>query len=152
MFVGRVVIADQIYFLVCGYGLIDQAQELEPLLMAVLLLAQAVDLAIGGVERGEQGGCAVPFVVMRHGGAATLLHRQARLGAIQRLYLALLVHTWKTYSTKQAYEIYLKRWILPKWRDWRLSQIKPIEVELWLKQLPLARGSRAKIRCLMIVL
>ena len=27
-------------------------------------------------------------------------------------------NTWKTYSTKQAYEIYLKRWILPKWRDW----------------------------------
>ena len=61
-------------------------------------------------------------------------------------------NTWKTYSTKQAYEIYLKRWILPKWRDWQLSKIKPIEVEFWLRQLPLARGSRAKIRCLMSIL
>ena len=61
-------------------------------------------------------------------------------------------NTWKTYSTKQAYEIYLKRWILPKWKDWQLSKIKPIDVELWLRQLPLARGSRAKIRCLMSVL
>ena len=61
-------------------------------------------------------------------------------------------NTWKTYSTKQPYESYLKRWILPKWRDWQLSKIKPIEVELWLRQLPLARGSRAKIRCRMSVL
>jgi hypothetical protein len=39
MFVGRIVIADQIDFLVWSYGLIDHAQELEPLLMSVLLLA-----------------------------------------------------------------------------------------------------------------
>ena len=39
-------------------------------------------------------------------------------------------NTWKTYSTKQTYEIYLKRWILPKWKSWQLSKIKPIAVEL----------------------
>jgi hypothetical protein len=39
MFVGRIVVADQIDFLVCIYSLIDHAQELEPLLMTVLLLA-----------------------------------------------------------------------------------------------------------------
>jgi len=30
----------------------------------MLLLTQAVDLAIGGVERGNQGNCAIAFVVM----------------------------------------------------------------------------------------
>jgi hypothetical protein len=39
MLVSRVVIADQVDFFVCGDGLIDHAQELQPLLMAVLLLA-----------------------------------------------------------------------------------------------------------------
>lgn len=55
-------------------------------------------------------------------------------------------NTWKTYSTKAGYENYLKRWIVPKWGEYALGQIKPIEVELWLRQLPLARGSCAKIR------
>jgi len=32
------------------------------------------------------------LVVVRHGAATPLLHRQARLGAVQRLHLALLVH------------------------------------------------------------
>jgi integrase len=35
---------------------------------------------------------------------------------------------------------------VPKWGEYALGQIKPIEVELWLRQLPLARGSCAKIR------
>jgi hypothetical protein len=39
MFVRRVVVADQVDFFVRSYGLIDHAQELQPLLMAVLLLA-----------------------------------------------------------------------------------------------------------------
>ncbi|HEU5352227.1 MAG TPA: tyrosine-type recombinase/integrase [Terracidiphilus sp.] len=59
---------------------------------------------------------------------------------------------WKTYSTKAAYEIYLKRWIVPKWGEYQLSMIKPIEVESWLRQLPLARTSCAKIRNIMSVL
>ena len=55
MFVSRVVIADQIDFLVSRYGLIDHAQELQPLLMTVFLLTQAEDLSIGGIQHGEQG-------------------------------------------------------------------------------------------------
>jgi hypothetical protein len=39
-------------------------------------------------------------------------------------------NAWKTHSTKRAYENYLQRWILPKWGEYRLNQIKPIEVEL----------------------
>ncbi|HEX3659969.1 MAG TPA: hypothetical protein VHU89_00965 [Acidobacteriaceae bacterium] len=57
---------------------------------------------------------------------------------------------WKTYSTKAAYEIYLNRWIVPKWGEYQLGRIKPIET--WLRQLPLARASCAKIRNIMSVL
>src|ERR1700723_3726448 len=51
-----------------------------------------------------------------------------------------------------GYENYLKRWIAPKWGMYPLARIKPIEVELWLRQLPLACGSCAKIRNIMSVL
>lgn len=40
---------------------------------------------------------------------------------------------WKTSSTKAAYEIYLTRWIVPKWGEFQLGGIKPIEVEAWLR-------------------
>jgi len=58
-------------------------------------------------------------------------------------------NTWKSYATKMGYENYLKRWIAPKWGMYPVARIKPIEVELWLRQLPLACGSCAKIRNIM---
>jgi hypothetical protein len=61
-------------------------------------------------------------------------------------------NTWKAYSTKKGYENYLKRWIVPKWGEFAICKIKPIEVELWLRQLPLARSSCAKIKNIMSVL
>jgi len=61
-------------------------------------------------------------------------------------------NTWKSYATKMGYENYLKRWIAPKWGMYPVARIKPIEVELWLRQLPLACGSCAKIRNIMSVL
>ena len=91
MLVRGVVIADDVDLHFRRHGLIDEAQKLQPLLMPVALLAQAIDLAVGGVERGKQRGRSVAFVIVRHGLAAALLHRQTGLGAIQRLYLALLI-------------------------------------------------------------
>jgi integrase len=58
----------------------------------------------------------------------------------------------KSYSTQETYEGYLKKWILPKWESYRLGDVKAVYVEQWLKSLPLARGSRAKIRNLMSAL
>ncbi len=63
-----------------------------------------------------------------------------------------LDNTWKTYSTKKGYDNYLRRWIVPKWGDYHVGKIKPIEVEMWLRQLPLARSSCAKIKNIMSVL
>ena len=38
----------------------------------------------------------------------------------------------KSYSTQYAYEIYLKLWIVPRWRSYRLSEVKAVDVEGWL--------------------
>jgi integrase len=59
---------------------------------------------------------------------------------------------WKTLSTRVTYEGYLRKWIVPRWGATNLSAIRAVEVELWLRALPLARASRAKIRNLMSVL
>jgi len=50
-------------------------------------------------------------------------------------------NTWKTYSTKKDYENYLRRWIVPKWGEYSLDKIKPVEVELWLRELCLVRST-----------
>ena len=59
---------------------------------------------------------------------------------------------WKTLSTRVTYDGYLRKWIVPRCGATNLSAIRAVDVELWLRILPLARGSRAKIRNLMSVL
>jgi integrase len=63
-----------------------------------------------------------------------------------------LTNTWRSYSTKAIYKVYLKRWIIPKWSERLLSDIRTIEVESWLRSLPIARSTCAKIRNVMSVL
>jgi integrase len=58
----------------------------------------------------------------------------------------------KTYATQDTYQGYLKKWILPRWKSYRLPDIKAVQVEQWLKSLPLAPGSKAKIRNIMSAL
>ena len=59
--------------------------------MAVALHVAADDGPVEDVERSEQGRGAMALVVVRHGAEPALLQRQARLGAIESLDLALLV-------------------------------------------------------------
>ena len=67
-------------------GLVDPAQEADELDGTVLEHALADDLAAQNVEGGEQRRGAVALVVvMGHGPGATFLHRQAGLGAVERL-------------------------------------------------------------------
>jgi len=61
-------------------------------------------------------------------------------------------NTWKSYSTKRGYECYLKNWIVPHWVNYKLSEVKTIEVETWLRNLSLAKSSSAKIRNIFSVL
>ena len=61
-------------------------------------------------------------------------------------------NTWRSYATKKTYQAYLTRWIRPHWRHYELAEIRTIQVESWLRTLPLAKSSCAKIRNLMSVL
>src|SRR6266699_4461011 len=61
-------------------------------------------------------------------------------------------NTWRSYSTKKTYQAYLTRWVLPHWRHYELAEVRTIQVESWLRGLPLAKSSCAKIRNLMSVL
>ena len=61
-------------------------------------------------------------------------------------------NTWRSYSTNETYQAYLKRWVLPHWRHYEPAEVRTIQVESWLRHLPLAKSSCAKIRNLMSVL
>jgi integrase len=59
---------------------------------------------------------------------------------------------WRSYSTRRNYLFCLNRWIIPRWGKYELGEVRTTEVELWLRNLPLARSTCAKIRNLMSVL
>jgi len=50
----------------------------------------------------------------------------------------------KAFSTRAGYECYLKVWILPRWGDHRLDQVKSVAVEEWLDSIKRARGRRQR--------
>ena len=60
--------------------------------------------------------------------------------------------SWRTFSTRKGYEGYLKKWVIPRWGTRALASIKAGEIELWMRFLPMARSSCAKIRNVMSVL
>jgi integrase len=55
----------------------------------------------------------------------------------------------RAYSTKAAYKCYLDNWILPRWRFYLLDEVKTVAVEEWLSKLPMAAGTKAKLRNIM---
>lgn len=57
----------------------------------------------------------------------------------------------KNYSTKAAYDCYLRKWIVPRWGEHRLPSVRASEVEEWLRSLELAQATRSKIRNVMSV-
>ena len=59
---------------------------------------------------------------------------------------------WRTFSTRNSYEGNLRKWIIPRWSEHPTKTLKAGEVELWLRSLPLARASCAKLRNLMSML
>ena len=91
MFVGGVVVDDGVDRVSRRHLRLDGVEEADELLVPVALHVAADDGAVENVEGGEQRGRAVALVVMGHGPGAALLHRQAGLGAVERLDLALLI-------------------------------------------------------------
>ena len=89
--VGRVVVDDGVDSLSGRHLRFDGIEEADELLVPVALHVMADDGAVEDVESGEQRGRAVTFVVVGHCSGAARLHRQPRLGAVERLDLALLI-------------------------------------------------------------
>ena len=89
--VGCVVVGDEVDDLAERCLGLDGVQETDELLMAVALHTATDHLAFEHVEGGKQRGRAAPLLIMRHGAGSPLLHRQTRLGSVERLDLALLV-------------------------------------------------------------
>ncbi len=61
-------------------------------------------------------------------------------------------NNWRSYATSYAYEGYLRKWIVPRWGEYSLESVRTVEVESWLRQLPLAPSTCAKLRSVMKVL
>lgn len=61
-------------------------------------------------------------------------------------------HSRKSFPTRAAYQSYLENWVLPRWGELQLDQIKPVAVEEWLDGIKRAKATRAKIRNLMSAL
>jgi len=55
----------------------------------------------------------------------------------------------KTFATCETYQGYFRKWILPRWGNYRLKDVKAVAVEEWLHSLKLSNGSKAKIRNIM---
>jgi hypothetical protein len=53
---------------------------------------------------------------------------------------------------RPTYECNLENWILPRWGNHTLDQVKSVAVEDWLDGIKRAKGTRAKIRNLMSAL
>ena len=58
----------------------------------------------------------------------------------------------KALSTQDAYIIYAKNWIVPRWGNLPLEQVKTVEVERWLRATGVSDGTKAKIKCVMSAL
>ena len=58
----------------------------------------------------------------------------------------------KANSTREAYKLFLRNWIKPRWGSRLLSEVKAVAVEEWLGDLDLAAGTKAKIRNIMSAL
>ena len=41
---------------------------------------------------------------------------------------------WRSYSTRKNYSFLLKRWIIPKWGKFELSEVRTVDVELMAPQ------------------
>src|SRR5512134_3841808 len=78
--------------LACRHLRLDGIEEADELLMPMALHAAADDGTFQDIQCGEQRGRAVALVVVGHRAGSAFLHRQAGLGAVERLNLALFVH------------------------------------------------------------
>ena len=99
MFVGGVVVEDDMDQLASRDLALDGIEKADEFNMAVALHAASDHGAVEHAERGEQGGGAVPLVIMHHGLAAPGLDRQSGLARRGR----------KAWETRIRNQIWLAR-------------------------------------------
>ena len=73
MFMSGIIVNDRMDMFACRYGRLDRIEEADVFLVPVFLHALADNFAIQHVKGGEQGGGAMPLIVVRHRAAAPLL-------------------------------------------------------------------------------
>jgi integrase len=59
---------------------------------------------------------------------------------------------FRSFATAKTYRGYIGKWIKPRWGSRYLDEIKAVDVEAWLRRLPMARSSRAKIKSILSIL
>ena len=89
---GGIIVEDDMDRLASRDLALDSIEEADEFEVAVALHAAADHGSVEYAEGGEQGGGAVPLVVVRHGLAASRLDRQSGLSAVERLDLALFIN------------------------------------------------------------
>jgi len=91
MLVGFVIVHDQVQVEI-GRGLaVYFLEETDKFLMPMARQAVVNNRAVEHAEGRKQRCCAVSFVIVRHGPASALFHRQTRLSPVESLHLALLL-------------------------------------------------------------
>ena len=91
MLVGGIVVEDRVDRLAGRNLPLDGVEEADKFLMPVALHVLPDDGSVEHVHRGEQGRRPIPLVIVGHGSGAAFLERQAGLGSVERLDLALFV-------------------------------------------------------------
>jgi len=89
--VSGVIVEDHMDRLAGGPARFDQIEKADEFLVAVPLHVAADHGPVEDVERGKERGGAVALVIMGHGAGSPLFQRQAGLGLVEGLDLALLV-------------------------------------------------------------
>lgn len=91
MLMGGVVVHNQMNIQFRGSFLVDEVEELNPLLVAVFVHTGRDYFAFGHIDSGEEGRRSIALVIMCHGAATAFLYRQLRLRAVQSLNRGFLV-------------------------------------------------------------
>ena len=96
MIVRTVIVHNHVDCQVFGSFMIDLPQKPPEFDIAMPRITRTDDLSLQNIQRREQAGSTVTFVIVRHRPAAAFLHRQAGLRPVERLDLGLLSSTHRT--------------------------------------------------------
>ncbi len=90
-FVSAVIVHDEMHFLIGGELLFQMVEELYKFPTTVAILTSADHFAVENIERGEQSGCAMAFIIVRLTLRQPWAQWQNGSRAVQSLNLALFI-------------------------------------------------------------